>query len=215
MLHIKRVHSEKVRDAVFALRYRAYRHENAIPESATERFEDKYDAQPNQILWALTEHNKVIGSIRTNWYEPRDSWAIPEMDAYGEDIAKAFPVGSRLLSGNRFVTDPDRNDRNHHYALLLLRHHMLIAPQRAEYALAAVREHHISFYSRILKLLRISEKRVYPGLNSEMYLTASHIKNNIYDVYSNTPELQLHGYERLFIDEAYRDVWEIGLPVEF
>ena len=56
MLRVKRVHSEALRDEVFALRYRAYRSENAIAESPHERFEDAYDAQPNHIPWALTDH---------------------------------------------------------------------------------------------------------------------------------------------------------------
>ena len=214
MLRIKRVHSPELRDEVFALRYRAYRHEDAIEECASERFEDKYDAQPNQVLWALTEHEKVVGSIRTTWYDPSEPWLIPEMEGYAEDVAKAVPAGKRMLSGNRFVTEPDRTDRDSLFALVLLRQHMLVANLRAEHALAAVRVNHLPFYRRVLKLERASEGRLYPGLASVMYLTACDFSRNIDQVFASTPMLRPRGYERMFLDDNYQDVWEIGVPVE-
>ena len=51
MLRIKNVATEARRDEVYALRYRAYRQEHAIDSSPTESFQDKYDLQPNHILW--------------------------------------------------------------------------------------------------------------------------------------------------------------------
>ena len=168
MLRMKRVHSETLRDEVYALRYRAYRREEAIDACPTERFTDTYDAQPNHIIWALTEHERVIGSIRTTWYDPAHSWSIPEMEGYGEDVARIVPQNMRILSGNRFVTEPDQSSRSSLFAMLLLRYYMIVAHQRAEYALAAVRINHLPFYRRVLQLERASEGRTYPGLNSTM-----------------------------------------------
>lgn len=214
MLRIKRVHSAELREEVYALRYRAYRRQGAIQELPGERFCDAYDAQPNHALWALSDHEKLVGSIRTTWYDPAEPWTIPEMDCYAADVARVVPVGARMLSGNRFVTDPDRPDRDSSYAMFLLRFYMVVAKSRAEHALAAVRVNHLPFYRRVLKLERVSEGRVYPGLTSVMYLTACDFQQNIDHVYSSTPLLRPRGYERLFMDENYRDVWEIGLPVE-
>ena len=214
MLRVKRVHSEALRNEVFALRYRAYRSENAIAESPHERFEDAYDAQPNHILWALTDHERVVGSIRTTWHEPNAPWTIPEMEGYAGDVARIAPAQARMLSGNRFVTDPERPDRDSLYAMLLLRLHMMVADARAEWAFAAVRINHLPFYRRVLRLERASEGRLYPGLTSTMYLTACHFPTHIDRVYANTPALRPRGYERLFTDDRYRDVWEVGLPAE-
>lgn len=214
MLRIKRVHSEALRDEVYGLRYRAYLREGAIDACGSERFVDKYDDQPNHILWALTEHERVIGSIRTTWYDPAERWTIPEMDGYGEEVSRIVPQHAKILSGNRFVTEPDRSDRSNLSALLLLRYYMVVALQRAEYAVAAVRMNHLPFYKRVLRLERASEGRVYPGLSSIMYLTACQFQQNIQDVYERTPLLRPKGYERMLMDERYRDVWEVGLPIE-
>ncbi len=213
MLRIKRVHSETLRDEVYALRYRAYRREDAIDPTPAERFEDKYDAQPNHILWALTEHERVIGSIRTTWYQPGEPWSIPEMDGYGEDVSRIVPPGANCFSGSRFVTDPDYANRSSLFAMLLLRYH-LTAFERADYALAAVRTNHLPFYRRVLRLERASDGRPYPGLKSIMYLTACQFQHNINDVYARTPFLRQKGYERMLRDDRYRDVWEVGLPIE-
>ena len=214
MLRMKRVHSEMLRDEVYALRYRAYRREEAIGKCPTERFTDTYDAQPNHIIWALTEHERVIGSIRTTWYDPAHSWSIPEMEGYGEDVARIVPQNMRILSGNRFVTEPDQSSRSSLFAMLLLRYYMIVAHQRAEYSLAAVRINHLPFYRRVLQLERASQGKTYPGLSSTMFLTACQFQQNIAQVYARTPLLRPIGYERMLLDEHYRDMWEVGLPIE-
>lgn len=215
MLRIKRVHSPELRDEVYALRYRAYRHENAIDELPGERFEDKYDAQPNHILWALTEHEKVVGSIRTTWYDPNEPWTIPEMEGYAEEVQANTPPGVRLCSGSRFVTEPDRSGRDAQHAMFLLRHHvMAFQKRRCDWALAAVRRNHLPFYKRVLRLTQVSEGRPYPGLKSIMHLTACDFMANINKVYERTPELRPRGYEHVLLDEAYREIWEVGFPVE-
>ncbi len=99
--------------------------------------------------------------------------------------------------------------------MLLLRHYMLVAHQHADFALAAVRVNHLPFYRRVLKLDRVSEGRLYPGLTSTMYLTACEFNKHIEDVYMTTPLLKPRGYERMLMDEAYRDIWELGLPIEY
>jgi N-acyl-L-homoserine lactone synthetase len=215
MLRIKRAHSPELRDEIYALRYRAYRDEGAIDHIPSERFADKYDEQPNHVTWALSEHERVVGSIRTTWFDPSEpQMRIPELDAYADDVSRFVPAGKRILSGNRFVTEPDRTGRNSLFAMLLLRHYMLVAHQKADYALAAVRQNHLPFYRRLMRLDQISDGRTYPGLTSTMYLTACDFAANIDRVYAATPVLRPRGYERLFLDQHYQDVWELGLPAE-
>jgi hypothetical protein len=214
MLKIKRAHTELLRDEVFSLRYRAYRKESAIAESVTESFKDEFDDQSNHVLWALTDEEKVVGSIRTMWYEPSAPGIIPEMKSYADDISKVVPDNMRLVSGNRFVIDPDRSDHNARYAMVLLRYYMVVAQLRCDWSVCAVRVNHVPFYRRIMRLERASEARIYPGLTSFMHLMVCDFQKNIGSVYETSPLLRPHGYERIFLDENYRDVWEIGLPLE-
>jgi hypothetical protein len=214
MLRIKRAHSPCLRDEVFALRYRFYRKEEAVPRNALESFEDEYDYQSNHILWVLTADERVVGSIRTTWSDPAVGEAIPEMRTYGEEIAQLVPDGSCVLSGNRLVTEPDLSLVSSQFVLLLLRHHMMVASFRADWAVAAARTNHLAFYRRLLMLEKVSEAKTYPGLLCPMYLMACDFRANIDRVLLQTPLLKAMGYERLFLDNNYADLWEVGLPVE-
>jgi hypothetical protein len=178
------------------------------------RFEDKYDAQSNNILWALTENQRVVGSIRTTWFDPASSLSIPELDAYSSDIASQTPPSVRLFSGSRFVTDPDRPDRDSQWAMLLLRHHVFTFQYlQCDWALAAVRANHIPFYRRILRLKAISQGKIYPGLTCLMQLMACDFKQNISAVYLRTPILRPIGHEKVFMDKDCKDDWETGCPI--
>jgi len=214
-LRIKRVISADLRDQVYELRYRAYRSENAIPVSRSERFFDDYDGQPNHVTFALMEGPRLVGSIRGTWFDPdRPDERIPEMERYASSIQSITSEGSKILSGNRFVIDPHREKKSHLYAFLLIRQLMLLAHRRADIGLAAARKNHLPFYKRVLKLNRVSEAMTYPGLTCEMYLTSCRFQENIESVYQRYPILKSVGYERVLFDPQYEDVWEVGLPVE-
>ena len=214
MLRIKRAYSRRLREEVYALRYRAYRKEDAIEANAAESFEDEFDHQPNHILWALSSEEKVIGSIRTTWFDPNQPHSIPEMKAYADDISGGVPANARIVSGNRLVTDPDVVSITPQLVLLLLRHYMVIAHQKADWAIAAVRVNHVAFYRRVLHLEKISDAKTYPGLRCNMHLLACDFHQNIGAVMEKTSVLRPRGYEKLFFDDNYEDVWEIGLPIE-
>lgn len=214
MLRIKNVATEALRDEVYALRYRAYRKEHAIDASPMESFQDQYDSQPNHILWALTENEKVVGSIRTTWYENGSPYKIPEFEAYPDEIKRVVPSHARIVSANRFVVDPDRAEKGAQYAMLILRHYMVVAHSKADWSIAAARINHVPFYRRVMRLKQVSDGRRYPGLHCAMHLMACDFHQNIHAVYENNPVLKPRGYERMLLDESYRDIWEAGLPVE-
>lgn len=214
MLCIRRVDSPVWRDRVYALRYRAYRRAEAIPANLSERFSDPFDMQPNHVLWALTDGEQVVGSIRVTWHEPDSDLLIPEQVGYASAIEAAVAPRTRLFSGNRFVTDADREGLRPQAATLLLKYLvMTFLHGGCQWALAAVREHHLPFYRRVLRLRRVSEARNYPGLNAPMCLTACHFPEEIDRVYRNQPLLRPTADDLAMLDESCRDFWERGLPV--
>lgn len=97
MLRIRRVDSAIWRDRICALRYRAYRRHQAIPENPTERFGDSFDLQANHVLWALTEGINVVGSIRVTWHKPGMPYQIPEQIGYAPAIRASVPPSVSLF----------------------------------------------------------------------------------------------------------------------
>lgn len=216
MLHIRRAIHPELREQIYALRYRAYRRENALDEIPGAMFTDRYDMQPNHVLWAITENDRVVGSIRTMWFDPEQpQWRIPEMDGYAEAMSQHIPAGRKIFSGNRFVTEPRDDHLQSKLPLILLRFHvMTFKACGCEWAVAAVRKKHLPFYERVLHLDKISDGRLYPGLKTTMYLTACDFKKNVDSVLVNTPLLAPFPNDNNLIRDEYRDLWETGLPLE-
>jgi N-acyl-L-homoserine lactone synthetase len=214
MLRVKRVQSTSLRNEVYSLRYRAYRKEDAIDVHASEAFEDQYDHMPNHILFALMHENKVVGSIRTTWFDPNDQHPIPEMHAYSDRIEKVIPSNARILSGNRLVIDPHFSS-NRTMVMLLLRHFIISASAvNADWIMAAVRRNHLPFYRRVFFASVVSESRIYPGLRCPMQLIVSNFHTNAELIKQKTPVLQPRGYETMLFDKNRADFWEIGFPAE-
>jgi hypothetical protein len=214
MLRIRRVDSPTWRDRVYALRYRAYRRADAIPASPSERFSDTFDQQPNHILWALTDGDSVVGSIRVTWHEPGSELLIPEQVGYASAIQAVVAPQARLFAGNRFVTDIEGDAIRPQMAILLLKYLVLTSIEGGcDWALAAVRAHHLPFYRRVLRLKQVSEARNYPGLVAPMYLTACHFPHEIERVYCSQPLLRPTAQDRVMLDEDCSDRWEHGLPI--
>ena len=214
MLRIRRVDSPTWRNRVYALRYRAYRRVDAIPESPSERFSDTFDQQPNHILWALTDGDRVVGSIRVTWHEPGSELLIPEQVGYASAVQAVVAPQTRLFAGNRFVTDTEGDAIRPQLAILLLKYLVLTSLEGGcDWALAAVRAHHLPFYWRVLRLKQVSEARNYPGLDAPMCLTACHFPNEIERVYRRQPLLRPTADDQVMLDEHCRDRWEHGLPV--
>lgn len=214
MLRVRRVDSPGWRDRVYELRYRAYRHVGAVAANVEQRFDDAFDQQPNHVLWALTLGEELVGSIRSTIYTPAEGWLIPEQVGYAEDIAAQVPAKARLCSGNRFVVEPALEHRYSDYAQILLKYNLLAARHwRCDWALAAVRAHHLAFYRRVLRLQQISEERLYPGLSAAMFLTACRFSAEIEHVDRTRPGMRPTEEDWQLVDPSFRSRWEQGLPV--
>jgi len=99
--------------------------------------------------------------------------------------------------------------------MLLLRHFMVTALHRAsDWAVAAARSNHLAFYRRVFRASVVSEGRFYPGLRCPMHLMACDLRRNNALITKTTPLLEPRGYEQIFLDQKYQEIWEIGLPVE-
>ena len=215
MLCIKRVHTAALREKIYRLRYRAYRKENAIPENAAGRFQDAFDEQPNHVLWALADGDRIIGAVRTTWFDPAEPHLIPEMHAYGDDLRRAIPAGARICSGNRLVTDPDLALTTSRFALLLMRLSVFTAGQKgADWQITTARSNHLKFYRRVFGCPVVSEGKLYPGLQCKMSLMAMRFDLVSQWIRDHLPCMQPRGYEGMFLDPACRHLWEQGHPVE-
>jgi hypothetical protein len=190
-LRIEPVVDKALRMAVYRLRYRAYSTEGEIPSNPSGLFFDKYDEQPNHALWALFEGDRLVGTIRSTFYDPNGRFLLPEHGVFGDLIPKVVPPEARIVSGNRFAVDPELDKNNKRYTFALFKQHMLVALVKADWAMAAVKAHHLPFYARVMRLEQRSEARYYKEMTSGFYLMAANVLDNYPVVCSRHPTLRV------------------------
>lgn len=211
MRRIRRVCTAKLREAVFELRYRAYRHQDVIAPDASARFEDEFDHAENSIIWALEEDGAIVASMRSTWATQGGKQTIPEMLAYQDVIHAVVPAGAALISGNRLVTLPQSMSRSSRAVESLLRFHLQVAAREGRWALAAARHNHLPYYQRLLALEHVSEPRRYPGLTCDMYLMACDFLSNINEVILRNPQLASGASDFELFEPSCSERWEQGI----
>lgn len=189
-LRIQLVNDSELRDEVFRLRYRAYLSEGEIPESRSSQFADEYDSRPNQVTWALFHNDKLVGTMRSMFYQPSSQLLLPEHKVFGDQLVKSVPNDVRVVSGNRFAVDPDSDRNDKRYSFALLKHHMMVALVKADWAVAAVRTNHLAFYRRVLQMQVASEPRFYDEMNSGFTLLSANVLDNYSAICSRHPSLR-------------------------
>lgn len=189
-LRIQLVNDNKLRDEIFRLRYRAYLSEGEIPESRSGIFSDQYDERPNQVTWALFDGERLVGTMRSMFYQPSSQLMLPEHKVFGDFLVKSVPNDVRVVSGNRFAVDPDTDRNDKRYSFALLKHHMMVALVKADWAVAAVRTNHLAFYRRVLQMQVSSEPRYYDEMNSGFTLLSANVLDNYSAICSRHPSLR-------------------------
>ncbi len=189
-LRIQLVNDNKLRDEIFRLRYRAYLSEGEIPESRSGIFSDEYDERPNQVTWALFDGDRLVGTMRSMFYQPSGQLMLPEHKVFGDFLVKSVPNDVRVVSGNRFAVDPDTDRNDKRYSFALLKHHMMVALVKADWAVAAVRTNHLAFYRRVLQMQVSSEPRYYDEMNSGFTLLSANVLDNYSAICSRHPSLR-------------------------
>ncbi|MES2574083.1 MAG: hypothetical protein V4572_04020 [Bacteroidota bacterium] len=155
------------------LRYKAYRHVNAIEENELKEFSDKYDLQNNTKTCLIYEGNEAVAAVRACIYSKEyDYLPIPAFEVYKEEIAKEIGLDKTIIESNRYVVIPEKKDSKslfkHPYKFIILNSLKF----DSDFVIAAVREKHIPLYRRFLDMEPISGLKKYPGINVEMILMA-------------------------------------------
>lgn len=168
----KRADSAEQREAIFRLRYDAYRRDGVIPASPSATFSDAYDGTPNAYLIGLYMEGKLASSIRIH-VASKEHPDCPTLHVFPEYLQPELDAGKTIIDPTRFVADEGLS-RLHAalpYATLRLCH-LAAEYFHADLALAAVRVEHQAFYRRAFDYQLLCEARPYPLLTKPISLMA-------------------------------------------
>ena len=186
--------TKEEREAIFALRYRAYSRVGHIPESDEKRVTDKYDDAPNSWIFGVYVGERLLGSIRLHLLTKMFRASIAA-ELYSDILNPRLDGGEVFIDAARLVGDPDIDMPELPYATLRL---AFVACEAfgADTGLASVTVGHAKFYERFFLHKALTQPRSFPGLTVEGVLMAADFKADRDNVLKRYPIMASSAFER-------------------
>lgn len=159
------------KEAVFRLRYEAYRRENLIEPMFGRRLSDHFDELENTFIFALDVDGEMAATIRLS-IGTSDYPDMPAMEVFRDRLEPALEAGMVIVDPTRHATS---EAVSHAYPGLLpymtTRIPWMVGQSiNADAILATVRTRHRAFYRRTFECRAVGEPGYYPALTGEHYL---------------------------------------------
>ncbi len=168
--------TEQSRKLAYGLRYRAYRHIDAIPANEDELFFDDYDLKPNSRVHLIWYEGAPVASVRSSIWSPRYGWTATEgIRSFWQDTHRKIGLENYILESSRFAVAPELTGRKSLFAQLLMFRIQDLCSQveSCPYIITAVRQRHAAFYERMLAFKTISGPIVLDWIEDEIILLAT------------------------------------------
>jgi hypothetical protein len=177
----------ELREAIFRLRYKAYRREEAIPENPSKTFSDAYDEKGNGFLFGFFIDGELASSIRVH-VASKDHPDFTSFEVFPDYLGPELAAGKIVIDTTRFVTDEGFSRLYRALPYVTIR----VAGMACEYfgadqLLAAVRKEHQAFYRRVFHHHVVCEPRPYPGLTIPLSLMTVHFPSFVEEVHQRYP----------------------------
>ena len=184
------------REAIYKLRYRAYLNEGAIKPRSDQHLMDRFDYAANCWTFGIFLDDELCSSLRISVASP-EMPVTPATEAFSDVLQPELARGFTIVDPNRFVADPDRQNKNSALPYLTLRL-AYVACQHfdADLGTATVRKEHQAFYRRVFLHREIAKPRPYPTLIKPLSLMAVHFPSMREQVFARYPMFRSTPAER-------------------
>jgi hypothetical protein len=184
------------RDAVFRLRYDAYRREGAIAEQPNGLFTDPLDEAANALILAVTIDGALASSIRLHVARsPADE--LPALSVFARELAPELAAGRTIVDPTRFVADRRLSRLYPELPYITVRLAWMLAEHiGAPHLLATVRQEHQAFYRRVFGHRELAPARPYPSLAKAISLMSVNAAAAAPSVYARYPFFRSTAFER-------------------
>jgi hypothetical protein len=171
--------SSAEREAVFRLRYEAYRRNELLePRADGQLYDERYDNAPNALLTMTFLDGELAGTTRVNLGVGENA-VLPSLRVYRDVIEPQLRAGRVLIETTRLAAQLDMSSSHAELAYLIMRPGYMAAEHfDADYAVASPRAEHMAFYRRVLCFVPWCEPRAYPGLTAKFACMGANFHEN-------------------------------------
>lgn len=191
--------TEAEKEAIYALRYRAYLHEGAIEPRADRRLKDRFDDAPNSWIFGVFVDGGLASSLRISVATP-DNPDTPAVDAFSDILLPEIAKGKIIVDPNRFVAEPNLKLPHLPYMTLRLAY-VACSYFNADIGTATARAEHQAFYRRVFMHEALCPPRPYPTLTKPLALMAVDFPALREKVYARYPYFRSSYFERRMLFE--------------
>ena len=167
------------REAVFRLRYNAYRRNELLePRADGQLYDQRYDNATNALITMTFLDGQLVGTTRVNLGAGENA-VLPSLHVYRDVIEPRLRAGSVLIETTRLAAQLDTSSAHAELAYLIMRPGYIAAEHfDADYAVASPRAEHMAFYRRVLCFVPWCQPRPYPGLTAEFACMGANFHEN-------------------------------------
>jgi len=157
-------------EAIYRLRYRAYRVHGFIEESSAQTVTDDLDDAPNCYRFGVFIDGELASTVRIH-HVTKDQPYGPIMKTFPDVIGPRLQRGESFINPTLFAGEPHYRSPFRALPYLTLRLGLVASVHfDATSCIGVVRQEHTAFYRRVFGAVQVGEPRAYPPFSVPVML---------------------------------------------
>jgi hypothetical protein len=174
----RRCESGEDLEAIYRLRYKAYRQHEFIEESVDQTVTDDLDDAPNCYRFGVFIDGELVSTVRIHHITRAEPYG-PVMKVFGDTLRPRLASGDSFINPTLFAGEPHYRSPLRALPYLTLRLGLLASVYfDATSCVGVVREEHTAFYRRVFGAVQVGEPRAYPPFSVPVVLYDANCARN-------------------------------------
>ena len=178
-IEYRRCESGEDLEAIYQLRYKAYRLYGFVPRLANRMVSDEVDDAVNCYRYGVFIDNRLVSTLRLHHITPQEPFG-PVMTVFDDILGPRLDRGETFVNPSQFAADPEWTNVHRTLPYVTLR----LAVMSNEYfkstsCVCMIRDEHTAFYRRIFGSEQVGAARVYQPISVPLMLFDSDCATNL------------------------------------
>lgn len=192
----RRCESAEDLEAIYRLRYQAYRRHGFLPETASRMMSDELDDTPNCYRFGVFIDNHLASTVRIHHITRAEPYG-PIMSVFGDLLRARLMRGDSFVNPTLLAADPDMGSAQRAIPYLTLRLAVVANTYfNSTNCVCVIRQEHTAFYNRIFGAVQVGDPRPYPPFTVPVMLYDSDCSINMEPTLERFPFFRSTAFER-------------------
>ena len=189
-IEYRRCESGEDIEAIYRLRYKAYRLHGFVEESDSQMVTDDLDEAPNCYRFGVFIDGELVGTVRIHHISKDEPYG-PVMKTFDDLLRPRLLAGENFINPTMLAAEPYYRSPLQALPYLTLRLGLVASVYfDATSCVGVVREEHTAFYRRIFGATQVGEPRAYPPFSVPVMLYDANCAQNRQPILKRFPFFQ-------------------------